>query len=52
MNVVTISFKTSPDHYTILLAMATAENQSLSEFIRHTLADALHLDRRAADAQN
>ena len=42
-----VSFKIEPDHYTVLKAMATSKEQSLSQFVRETIVQALELDHYA-----
>jgi hypothetical protein len=40
----TVSFKLTPEHYTLLKAMALAEGHSVSEFLRELVIDVLELD--------
>jgi predicted DNA-binding protein len=42
-----VSFKVAPERYAVLKAMAESREQTLSEFIRETLEQALDLDRQA-----
>ena len=45
-NIATVSFKLSPDQYTVLKALAASVDQSVSEFVRETVTDHLELDRK------
>ena len=47
-NVATVSFKISPDHYTVLKALAAGHDLTVSEFVRDTVTSALNLDHKAA----
>ena len=46
-NVATVSFKISPDRYTVLRALAEGEGVSVSAFVRRTMQEALDLERKA-----
>lgn len=48
-NIVNVSFKVSPEHYTILVAMAQNGHGSLSEFCREVIIEALDLNSKVDD---
>ena len=48
-NVATVSFKLSPDHYTVLKALADSKGQTVSAFVRDTVTDVHALHARAAE---
>lgn len=45
-NVATVSFKLSPEQYTVLRALASSTGKSTSEFVRDIVSETLDLDRK------
>ena len=45
-NVMTVSLKMAPEHYTVVKAMALSQGLTVSAFLRETIQEALDLDRQ------